>query len=276
MHQSSLTLSFAVLVLVGCSSSRQAPETAGVTTTAASAPPTGGFVSATVASFQPGAPPIASMAATFWSERVAGAGVHCRARTVEACVVRTCEPGEDARALHAGPITVHAEGVPLTTLSPDEAGRYANPAGHAASWTPGTRVRFASGGGDVPGFATTLTAPPALDVLEPQASATLTLDREAGWTARWVPGEQGTVRVAVRQSRTQHRTALEGGVSVDCFFPRSAGAALIPPEALRDLDTSADTQAMVFAAETSRVQAGEHDVLVLLNAGGVFVQARVR
>jgi hypothetical protein len=278
MNHPSLFLPLALIGSIGCSSSRQAPETSGITTTTlASAPQTGGFLSATVASFRPGAPPIASIAATFWSERVAGAGVQCRSRAIASCVVRTCEPGGGARALDSGAITVQAEGAPLTTMTPDETGRYANPAGHASAWQPRTRVRFASAGGEVPAFATTLTAPPALDVLEPVAGeAPLLLDRTAGLTARWVPEAEGTVRVAVRQSRTAQRTALEGGVSVDCFYPRSAASALVPPEALRDLDASAETQAMVFAAETSHVQAGDHDVLVLVNAGGVFVQARVR
>lgn len=270
-----LTLSFVPFLLLACSAAR--PVTDPVETSAASivrAPPTGGFVSATVSSFQRGAPPLASIAATFWTNDAAGPGVLCHAKTVGQCIVRTCEAGPRSRPLEAGAITVKADGAPIASMAPDADGRYANPAGRAALWAPGATVRFAAAGGSVPAFDATLTAPAALDVLDPTGEATL--DKAAGLPVRWTAGARGTVRVAIRQEGVAGRTALEGGGSADCFFDRAAGTAVVPPEALADLDGSTETHAMVYAVETSRVRAGEHDVLVLVNSSGLFVPASVR
>ena len=272
-----LPISFVPFLLLALACSAARPLTDPVDTSAASivrAPPTGGFVSATVSSFQKGAPPLASIAATFWTSDAAGPGVLCHAKTVAQCIVRTCEPGPRSRPLEAGAITVQADGAPIASMAPDAGGRYANPAGKAALWSPGATLRFAAAGGSVPAFDATLTAPAALDVLEPTGEATL--DRTAGFPVRWSAGATGSVRVAIRQQGVAGRTALEGGGSVDCFFDRAAGTAVVPPEALADLDGAAETHAMVYAVETSRLRAGEHDVLVLVNTAGLFVPAKVR
>jgi hypothetical protein len=271
---------FSVLVagagLAACSSSRVALEPEDITKAAARIDASGGFVSATVATFSTDTPPRLSIGAAFWGEGSGGAGVRCSTRQAGACSVRACEPGDAKKALDSGTIAVLADDAPLVALSPDPLGKYANPAGKAKPWAPGARIHFLASGGDVPAFEATLPAPPALDVIEPQATiARLTVDRAAGVRARWLAGDAGTVRLAVRQERAPQRTALEGGVAVDCFYPRSAGAATVPPEALTDLDPSASAQVMVFATETTRVRAGDHDVLLLVNTGGVFVQAAV-
>jgi len=268
--------SFVPCLLFACSAARAPADS--VETNAASivrAPPTGGFVSATVASFQTGAPVLNSIAATFWTETSQGPGVRCHVATVDACIVRTCEAGGSSSPLEAGALSVRADGAPVATIVPDSLGRYANPAGKAPIWAPGARVDFSAAGGAVPAFQATLTAPPTLEVLEPAGEA-MSLDRAAGMKVRWTPGLPGTVRVAIRQSGVPGRTALEGGGSIDCFYDRASGAALVPPQALAGLAPSAETHAMVYAADTSRVRAGEHDILVLVNSAGVFLPATVR
>jgi len=272
VNRSSLLL--AAAVLVSCTSKSASTDATGATRTAA--PAAGGFVSATVSSFAgPTSPVRASIAAAFWDEEHPGQGVRCSQHTVGACTVRACAPGgASTRAPSSGDVKLDFGGAPLA-LPADEHGSYANPAGTVAPWAPGATIRFASTGAEVPAFEVTLTAPPLLRVLEPAPGGTVVLvDRAAGWKARWEPGE-GPVRVAVRQENAPGKTALQGGVAVDCFYDGGAGVASVPAAALSDL-AAGEANVMVFATRQTRVQAGRYDVTVLVNTGGVFQPASVR
>jgi hypothetical protein len=259
-------------VLVSCTSGGASSEALSATSATAA----GGFVSATVSSFAgPDSPPRASIAAAFWDEELAGAGVRCLQRAVGVCTVRACAPGgTSTRAPSSGALSLDIGGAPLT-LSVHVDGSYANPAGTVAAWMPSTPIRFASSGAEVPAFDVTLAAPPPLRVLEPDPRGTVVaIVRAAGWSARWEPGE-GAVRVAVRQENAAGATALQGGVAVDCFFDRAAGFASVPAAALSDL-SSEDANVMVYATRRTRVMAGRYDVTVLVNTGGVFQRATIR
>lgn len=264
----------AAAVLVSCTSKGASSEATGATP--AAAPAAGGFVSATVSSFAgPTSPARASVAAAFWDEEHPGQGVRCSQRIVGVCTVRACTPdGASTRAPSSGDVRLDFGGAPVA-LSADEHGSYANPAGTIGAWAPGTPLRFAASGAEVPAFEVTLTAPPALRVLEPDPQGTVVLiDRAAGWSARWEPGE-GAVRVAVRQENAAGKTALQGGVAVDCFYDRGDGVASVPEAALADL-AAGEANVMVFATQQKRVPAGRYEVTVLVNTGGVFERASIR
>jgi hypothetical protein len=263
----------AAAVLVSCTSNGTSGDAPAPTLAAASA--AGGFVSATVSSFAgPTSPALTSVAAAFWDEDHQGQGVRCSQRIAGACMVRACAPGgTSTRAPSSGDVRLDFGGAPLT-LSADGNGAYPNPAGKVAPWAPSTPLRFVSSGAEVPAFDVTLTAPTPLRVLEPDPHGTVVaIDRAAGWSARWERGE-GAVRVAVRQENAAGATALQGGVAIDCFYDRSAGVASVPEAALSDLSSN-DANVMVFATRQTRVHAGRYEVMVLVNAGGVFQRATV-
>src|ERR1700691_3462220 len=88
--------------LVACSSARSTLDADEATKAVGRLDSPGGFVSATVASFSPDAPPIASMAATFWDEPRRGAGSRCSVRQSGACSVRPCEAGDAPKAIDSG------------------------------------------------------------------------------------------------------------------------------------------------------------------------------
>jgi hypothetical protein len=189
-------------------------------------------------------------------------------------------PVDGTRAPSAGDVTVAVGGaaVPVSLpLSPDESGRYANPARPTPMWSPESPVRFVvAGGADVPAFDVTLAAPPPLHVLVPDPASTtpVALDRTAGFHARWVPSD-GEVRVAVRQEASSALTAFDAGVAIDCFFDAASGGADVPPSALADLSAT-DANVMVYAVRRMHVAAAPYDVLVLTNTAGTFQRAQVR
>jgi hypothetical protein len=276
-----LLIACSLVAMAACSSTRASTESGSrVAPLIEYSAPRGGFLSATVF----GTKPILSVAATFWAPENAGAGVVCTAREVASCSVRVCEAHEGAaRSLTAGAIRIGADQGKPIALEPDALGHYANPAGKARPWLPGARIHLESSGADVEPFGVDLTAPPALEVFEPNAALPLTIDRAAGYEAHWASdgaggatGATGTVRVAIRQDRDAAKTALEAGVSVDCFFPRSDGQGMVPVEALRDLAPGAPTNAMVYSVEQTHVRAAGFDTVVLVNTGGIFKEATIR
>ncbi len=232
----------------------------------------GGFLSATVSSFAgPSSPVRLSTAVTFWDETRAG----CSQSAVGACTVRTCSSSPPAaHAPSSGDVKLDFGAAPLT-LPADPGGRYVNPAGEVAVWTPDTPVRFTSAGAEVPALDVTLAAPAPLRVLSPDpAGSVVAIDRGANFLARWQPGD-GEVRVALRQESAAGATAFESGVAIDCFYDRTAGAGEVPAAALATL-TTGEAHAMVYGARRTHVTAGRYDVAVLVNTGGVFERAMVR
>jgi hypothetical protein len=260
------------LTLASCVSTATTSEPAA--TASASAP--GGFISATVCSFAgPSSPVRLSTAVAFWDEARAG----CSQSAIGSCTVRTCTPATPgAHAPSSGDVKLDFGATAPLSLAVDASGRYPNPAGKVDPWSPETPVRFTSSGAEVPSLDVTLAAPAPLNVLEPDplaaGAAGVAIDRGTGFTARWVPGE-GQVRVALRQESVDGAKAFDGGVAIDCFYDRAAGAGEVPAAALASLATG-DANAMVYGTRRTHVAAGRYDVAVLVNTGGVFERATIR
>jgi hypothetical protein len=164
-------------------------------------------------------------------------------------------------------------------LAPDAAGHYSNPAGKDGTWAPGTELRLSSAGAEVPAFSAVLHAPPALHVVEPRVSGgAVPIDRRAGLRVRWetATGDAGDVRVALRQELATARglSALQAGVSIDCFFPRAAGTGILPAEALAELQAG-EANVMTYAVDAVHLHPGKFEVTALVNTAGMFAQAMV-
>jgi len=257
-----------IALVLACSNGK-APESA-----ATSAPRlAGGFVSATVATFAPGSAPKTSIAAAFWDE----ASGH---RTVGPCTVRTGDAAEVPPTSGQVRLDLGDRADAPILLAPDAVGHYPNPAGKDAPWAPGTELHLSSAGAQVPAFSAVLHAPPALHVVEPSVTGSaVPIDRRAGLRVRWeaATGDAGDVRVALRQELATARglSALQAGVSIDCFFPRAAGTGTLPAEALADLQAG-EANVMAYGVESARLHAGKYDVTALVNTAGMFAQATVR
>jgi hypothetical protein len=261
-----------IALVLACSNGK-APDSAATSTPVAAPRLAGGFVSATVASFAPGSAPKTSIAAAFWDE----ASGH---RDVGPCTVRTGDAAAAPSTSGQVRLDLGDRADAPILLAPDTAGHYPNPAGKDATWAPGTELRLSSAGAEVPAFSAVLHAPSALHVVEPGVTAgTVPIDRRAGLRVRWEAAtrDAGDVRVALRQEIATARglSALQAGVSIDCFFPRAAGTGTIPAEALADLQVG-EANVMTYAVDAAHLHPGKFEVTALVNTAGMFATATVR
>jgi hypothetical protein len=194
----------------------------------------------------------------------------CRAqRDVGACHVSTCGVVPSASSTpSAGTITIGdaALSFPLawTPLFADFEGGWVD---GGAPWPAGSVLTVKASGGDVPAFETTTTVPTDLVLTTPDpTSSSITINRAAGFALAWKV-DDGDV-IGELSGTSNDADAGSSSLLLACRFPRSAGGATIPPDALSDFAPQA-ALVRIWSSTTATVTAGAYSVDVSSNGAGV-------
>lgn len=167
------------------------------------------------------------------------AGATCMDLTMGSCVATTTMPSGNPPALvGAGDVTVSGGATTLTQMPQSSASgtTYANVTSMQSLWQGGEPIMIAAAGGDVPAFATTLSAPAQTTLTAPAAPASgaPTVSRQADLPLAWMGDGYGTVDVELIGPGAQT-------VDIHCRYAPSAHAGVVPAALLAMLPATTGT-----------------------------------
>jgi len=186
------------------------------------------------------------------------AGATCMDVTMGSCVATTTMPSGNTPALvGAGAITVSG-GATMLTQTPQSSASgtsYANLTSMQSLWQGGEAIMVAAAGGDVPAFATTLSAPTQATLTAPAASGggALTVSRQADLQLAWMGDSYGTVDVELIGPSAQT-------VDIHCRYAPSAHAGVVPAALLAMLPATTGGALIVTSNSAATVGAGAWSV----------------
>ncbi len=205
----------------------------------------------------------AALAARF----VPASATSCSDVTMGSCVVTTSAVGGAApMQVGAGVITVSA-GATSFTLTPQVTASgttYQPMLAPQPLWHDAESVVVSAAGGDVPAFATTLTAPTAVTLTMGAGSGggPMLLPRQDDLVVEWSGGGFGTVDVELLGSGA-------AAVDVHCRFAPSARSGVVPAALLAMLPATANGALVVSSNNEQLLAAGGWSVDVRLETSAV-------
>jgi hypothetical protein len=167
-------------------------------------------------------------------------------------------PDGGPRMASAGALHVEGGRTPVT-LFPDNSGEYGVAIPDSPFIVGGERLTIAADGNEVPGFTTTLFAPPTVQFTAPvpqPPSSTISVAADAGLAFAWYPA---SVSVVVSTDILPSGGHL---YSLGCSFKSPSGTGTVPAELLAAFPVGAQFQIRAMAAVSEKVSVPPWDIFV--------------